>query len=273
LKRKNFTRQEARQFADALLDEVLGVYMPPTAPYENHAQYVGAAFAVPENRIRADRFHASATADLGTYWGTILALGSYSIGESFVGRNVGLKSSFEAGEWTVKLLFMDHDNLRIPDQGEESFWPYHAFRSAVLDESYICANPDRPLQIDGSSLWFLEEIYHLDAQARLKSKEYLHQAMEKAYKQTRRGMDTNRNVQRFFSRSYIRHMHDWDVIVADYLTNCGDPTKIAAWKSHPEAYLTRNHYKKEVIHNYLLAIEKHYDVVTRYSFLYLPCQA
>ena len=96
--------------------------------------------------------------------------------------------------------------------------------------------------------------------------------MENAYKQTRRGMDTNRRVQRFFSKSYIRHMHDWDVVVADYLTNCGDPKKINTWKHRPEAYLSRMHYKKEIIDDYLLAIAKHYDVFTRYSFLYLPVQ-
>ena len=272
LKRASYTKQEAQQFADTLLDEVLGVYIAPTA-YENYAQYVRAAFAIRENSKRADRFHALTTAELGRYWGTVLALGAYSLGESFVGRNLGLKSSFEAGEWTVRLLFMDHDNLRIPDDGEEAFWPYSAFRASVVDEGYICANPDRPLQIDGSSLWYLEEIYHVNPETRLKSKEYLHQAMENAYKQTRRGMDTNRRVRRFFSKSYIRHMHDWDVVVADYLTNCGDPMKINAWKHRPEAYLSRRHYKKEIIDDYLLAIAKHYDVFTRYSFLYLPVQA
>jgi hypothetical protein len=270
LKRKSYTRRDAQLFADALLDEVLGVYIAPDVAYEDHAQYLRAAFAIPENRIRADRLHASTITDLGMLWGTLLALGGYSYGESFVGRNVGLKSSFTAGEWTVKLFSMDHDNLHIVDDEEESFWPYSAFRASVVDEGYICANPDRPLQIDGSSLWYLEEIYHVNAETRLKSKEYLHQAMENAYKQTRRGMDTNRRVQRFFSKSYIRHLHDWDVVVADYLTNCGDSMKIDAWKHRPEAYLSRRHYKKEIIDDYLLAIAKHYDVFTRYSFLYLP---
>jgi hypothetical protein len=270
LKRTSYTRREAQQFADALLDEVLGIYRAPTAVYKNHAQYIRAAYQIPENRNRAHRFHASAVADLGTYWGTLLALGAYSHGESFVGRNLGLKSSFEAGEWTVKLLFMDHDNLRIPDRGEESFWPHGAYRASVVDECYICANPDRPLQIDGSSIWYLQEIYQADAQTRAESKKNLHRAMERAYKQTRRGMDSDPKVQRFFSKSYIRHMHDWDVIVADYLTICADSGKIADWKNRTRTYLSTKKYKKAVIDNYLMGVEKHYDVVTRYSFLYLP---
>ncbi len=269
LKRKSYTKQEAQLFADALLDEVLGIYIAPTAVYKNHAQYINAAYQIPKNRNRANHLHASAVADMGTFWGTLLALGAYSHGESFVGRNLGLKSSFEAGEWTVKLLFMDHDNLRIPDRGEESFWPHAAYRASVVDECYICANPDRPLQVDGSSLWYLQEIYHLDAQTRAESKKYLHRAMEMAYKQTRHGMDTDPKVQRFFSKSYIRHMHDWDVIVADYLTSCGDSEKIAIWKNRAKAYLKTKKYKKAVIDNYLMGVEKHYDVVTRYSFLFL----
>ena len=269
LKRKSYTRRDAQLFADALLDEVLGVYIAPDVIYEDHAQYLRAAFAIPENRIRADRFHASTITDLGMLWGTLLALGGYTYGESFVGRNVGLKSSFTAGEWTVKLFSMDHDNLHIVDDEEEFFWPHPAFRASVLDECFICANPGRPKQIDGSSVWYIEEIYHVDPQNRAKSKSSLHQGMEKGYKQTRWGMDNDPRVQRLFSKSYIRHLHDWDVIVADYLTICGDCRKIADWKKRAEDYLVRRNYKKDVIANYLDAVAKHDDVIDRYSFLFL----
>jgi hypothetical protein len=165
---------------------------------------------------------------------------------------------------------MDHDNLRIPDEEEESFWPHPAFRASVVDESFLCANPDRPKQIEGSSLWCLEEIYHVDAPTRAKSKDYLHRGMEKGYKQTRRGMDHDPSVQRFFSKSYIQHMHDWDAIVSDYLTICDDPRKVIDWKNRTEAYLSRRNYLEEIIANYLKGVEKHDDVVKRYSFLYLP---
>jgi hypothetical protein len=152
LKRESYTRQEAKRFADSLLDEVLGIYIAPDVAYDDHSRYLRAAFAIPANRLRADRSHASTITDLGMLWGTILALGAYSFGESFVGRNLGLKCSFSGGEWTVKLFAMDHDNLRIPDEDEESFWPHPAFRASVVDESFLCANPGRPKQISGSSV-------------------------------------------------------------------------------------------------------------------------
>jgi hypothetical protein len=270
LKRTSYTRREAKAFTDSLLDEILGAYIAPGVAYEDHARYLRAAFAIPANRIRADRFHASTIGDLGMLWGTILAVGAYSFGESFVARNLGLKSSFSGGEWTAKLFAMDHDNLRIPDEEEESFWPHPAFRASVVDESFLCANPGRPKQIEGCSLWCIEEIYHVDTPARAKSKDYLHRGMEKGYKQTRHGMDHDPRVQRFFSKSYIRHMHDWDVIVSDYLTICDSPGKVADWKNRTETYLLRRNYSEEVIANYLKGVEKHYDVVKRYSFLYLP---
>jgi hypothetical protein len=93
--------------------------------------------------------------------------------------------------------------------------------------------------------------------------------MEKGYKQTRWGMDNDPRVRRLFSKSYIRHMHDWDVIVADYLTICGDSRKIADWKKRTESYLVSRNYKKDVIANYITAVAKHDDVIDRYSFLYL----
>lgn len=268
LKRASYTRHEAKQFTDSLLDEILGIYIAPNVAYEEHSRYLRAAFAIPANRIRADRFHASTIGDLGMLWGTILAMGAYSFGESFVGRNLGLKSSFNGGEWTVKLFAMDHDNLRIPDEEEESFWPHPAFRASVVDESFLCANPGRPKQIEGSSLWCLEEIYRVDAPTRARSKDYLHRAMEKGYKQTRHGMDHNPSVQRLFSKSYIRHMHDWDAIVSAYLKICGHPAEVLDWKNRTKAYLLSRNYSEEVIANYLKGIEKHDDVVKRYSFLY-----
>lgn len=270
LQRKNYSRHEAQLFANALLDEVLGVYHVPDVTYENHAQYLRAALAIPENRTRADRYHASTITDLGMLWGTLLALGGYSFGESFVARNLGLKCSFVDGEWTVRLLCMDHDNLHIVDQEEECFWPHPAFRASVVDECFICANPGRPRQIEGSSLWCIEQIYQVDPENCLKSKTYLHQGMEKGYKQTRRSMDHDPRVRRLFSRSYLRHLHDWDVIVADYLMICGDSKKIAGWKKHTESYLASRNYRKDVIANYLDAVAKHNDVIDRYSFLYWP---
>lgn len=274
LKRESHTIEEARRFTDALLEEVLGVYVAPDAMYVNHAQYLAAAFAVPENRRQADGMHAQAVSDLGQLWGTILALGGFTYGESFVGRNVGLKSSFAGGEWTSQLLSMDHDNLHIPDDEEEVFWAQGALRTAVQDECYIRGNPGRPKQVPRCALHYLQQVYHLESDdAPVESRRLLERAMDTAYRQTRRALENEPRMRRLFSMSYLRHLRDWHVVVADYLTTVpeGDAAEFKAWKDRTQAYLTERKYDK-IVENYCRALEKHSDFVRRYSFLYLPAQ-
>ena len=50
----------------------------------------------------------------------------YSFGESFVARNVGLRTIWSQGKWCVRLIFQDHDNLVLPDSNQAEFWPLTA---------------------------------------------------------------------------------------------------------------------------------------------------
>jgi len=47
---------------------------------------VEAAFGVAENRARADQVYLSLVEQIAKFWGTLLAIGGYSRGESFVAR-------------------------------------------------------------------------------------------------------------------------------------------------------------------------------------------
>ena len=274
LKRESYSIQEARRFADALLDEVLGVYAAPDATYVDHAQYLAAALAIPENRRRADGMHAQALSDLGQLWGTLLALGGFSHGESFVGRNMGLKSSFAGGEWTSRLISMDHDNLHIPEDEEEVFWAQGALRTAELDESVICGTPGHPQQLTRCALYYLQRIYHPESDgAPAESRRRLEFAMGAAYRQTRWALEHEPRMRKLFSSSYLRHLRDWHVVVVDYLTTVhkGDAAGFKAWKNRTRAFLTERKYG-EVVGNYCTALEVHGGFVRRYSFLYLPPQ-
>ena len=270
LKRASYTPAEARRFADALLDEVLGVYLASEVAYEDHSQYLDAAFTIPENRRRADRLHAAAISDLGLLWGTLLALGGFSYGESFVGRNVGLKSVFAGGEWTSRLISMDHDNLHIPDEDDEVFWAQGALRTAALDECFIRGNPGRPKQIPRSAFFFLQQIYRVPETERARDHDRLNEAMALAYRRTTQALARDAKVRGLFSKSYLRHLRDWNAVVADYLGACEDAGQLAAWKTRTRAYLTVRKYLEEVVENYCTALEKHGDFVRRYWFLYLP---
>src|SRR6185503_9634275 len=93
--RVSFTKADAKQFADALLEEVLGVYEPPEAAFGDYGGYVDAAFAVAANRARADQIFLDLVREIATVWGTLLGARGNSRGESFVARNVGLRSVWE----------------------------------------------------------------------------------------------------------------------------------------------------------------------------------
>ena len=60
-----------------------------------------------------------------------------SRGESFVGRNVGLRSVWVEGQWRVKLIFMDHDALTLPDLEIGHFFAQNALPGMLLDERHI----------------------------------------------------------------------------------------------------------------------------------------
>jgi hypothetical protein len=271
LQRERHTIEEARRFSDALLEEVLGIYVAPEARYVDHAQYLGAAFAIAENRRQADAMHAQAISDLGQLWGTVLALGGFSYGESFVGRNLGLKGIFAAGEWTSRLISMDHDNLHLPDEDDEVFWAQGALRAAVSDECYIRGNPGRPKQFPRSALFFLEQIYRVPESERARNHDRLSEAIAIAYRRTSQAIQRDPRMRQFFSKSYLTHLRDWHVVVADYLATVreGDTAQFKSWKERTQAYLTARNYGK-IVENYCRALEKHSDFVRRYSFLYLP---
>jgi hypothetical protein len=274
LKRESYSMEEVRRFADALLDEVLGIYAAPDTRHVDYAQYLAAAFAIPENRRRADAMHAQAVSDLGELWGTLLAVGGFSYGESFVGRNMGLKSSFARGEWTSRLVSMDHDNLHIPGDEEEVFWAHGALGTAEVDESVIRGNPGRPQQLTRCALHYLQQIYRVESpDAHAESRRRLELAMGTAYRETRRAMEHESRMQRLFSSSYLRHLRDWHVVVADYLTTVpkADAAEFKTWKNRTRAYLIERKYG-DVAGNYCKALEEHGDFVRRYSFLYLPPQ-
>jgi hypothetical protein len=68
-----------------------------------------------------------------------LALGGYTNGESFVARNVGLKSFWHDGQWQVEIVFMDHDDMYIVGNKYFYFHPNWSLTGMAEDEIYIFA--------------------------------------------------------------------------------------------------------------------------------------
>ena len=264
----DYTALDARRFADDLLEEVLGVYLPPDVPYQSHEHYVEAAFAVPENRTRADHTYRSVMRQIGVCWGTLLGIRGYSWGESFVARNVGLRSVWVEGQWKVKLIFMDHDNLRIKKKQSKNFQPVKTLRGMRFDERFILGRPeDHPF--NKGIVYFLEKIYQVREDDKAKGMAAFKKALKQAYRATQDKLTRDAELRQCFHKTFIHWIRDWNIIVNRYLRAQGDPAASESWKDDVRALLGEKGYEEDAIKEHVSALKKYGDLLTRYSFLYV----
>ena len=129
--KRAFTVEDGRRLADEILEEVLGIYRPPHCGSAAYRDYIEAALSMPCNRAMADKTYLDCVADIGLYWGTLLAIGGWTEGESFVCRNVGLKNRWQGGQWRTRICFMDHDcmsGLGVLDVTPNASWSIEGMR-------------------------------------------------------------------------------------------------------------------------------------------------
>jgi hypothetical protein len=263
--RTNYSKHDARRFADALLEEILGVYTPPDVRYQSHKQYVAAALRVPENRSRADTTYLSLLQEIGTLLGTLMGIRGQSRGESFVARNVGLKSVWEGGEWKVKVVFMDHDALGILGPHDTDFYPHEALMGMLLDETYLWGR-GRILGTVGH----LGRIYQINASVYEQGQELVRIALKKAYKKTLRKLSTDPKVGSLFHAKFVERLQQWDELVAAFLRATSNGGVSEDWKKK-----IRKAFAKEQrgwFDTHIEALEKHKAFIERQSFLFAPAQ-
>jgi hypothetical protein len=257
---------EVRRFADTLLDETLGVYRPPTTPYESHASYLDAAFGRADNRARADRVHASLSRQLGTFWATVLAIRAYSFGESFVARNVGLRAIWVRGRWTIRIIFMDHDNLHIPVGGDEFFQPANILPGMIADESHVMGHLPKLQPLSGA-VEYLRCIYRIDGATAGRHLALLRESMVRAYRKTGRALMTNPVLKRIFPARYVASSQAWDRVVAAYLRSRGTGSG-SDWSDKADDILKAQGLPAGLRDRYIGAIEKFSPFFERNAFLY-----
>ena len=263
----DYSRHDARIFADTLLEEVLGCYAPPAAAYRNHDQYLKAAFAVADNRARADGIYLSLLEQIGKFWGTLLAVRGYTRGESFVARNVGLRSFWDSGRWNVKIIFMDHDALVIPNSPSGRFFAYGDVPNMVMDERYIWGNPSAKKSFV-SEVGCLQSIYKVSAALAAQGQALAKKALKEAYKATQEAMRTNAELRSFFSKGVVEKLLDWDTLVSGYLRLNGDESAVTAWKKKMRKLLATKGYQDDAFDVYLEVMDKYRGFLERQSFLF-----
>jgi hypothetical protein len=258
---------DAKQFVDEVLDEVLGVYLPPTVDYVAPEPYLDHAFAVPANRLRADQSYLSIMRQLGTFWGTLLAFKGFTRGESFVARNVGLKSVWEAGNWTVRIIFMDHDDLDIAGRNAREFHPRAVFPAIADDELHIFGGMYCGAWIKGE-VEYLQEIYRVGAEVGAAGATAIRHALEAAYRRTREELHTNDELRAYFNEAFLECIFDCDAIVAGYLKSRDDRAALAAWKEETKEFLSGKGYVDWMVNDYFCAVDSFDNLLVKYSFLY-----
>jgi hypothetical protein len=259
---KAYTVHDAKQFADEILDEVLGVYEPPDGPYDGYGNYLEAAFAAPENRRRADEIFIALVKQMATFWGTMLGVRGHSRGESFVARNVGLRGVWEAGQWRVKLIFMDHDGLVLPEPEHGHFFAQNAMPGIMLDERHIWGRA-RPMLFPSTLLGCLHKIYRPGPALKRKATLLADRELKAAYKKTQAALQTNAKLRAFFSKVFLSRLFDWDEFVVGYLNG-----RDSKWESKMKQMFREKGYDARQYDDYAQAVEKNKGFFERNGFLF-----
>ena len=250
---------EVRRFEEALLEEVLGTLAPAEVEPRPGESFVNAAMAVPETRRRADAAYLELTAEIGRFWGTIFALKFYSHGESFVGRNVGLRSVWDRGRWRPRLIFMDHDVLTFD---RDAFRPGAVIGACWRDALYVFGNPvsNRKGELD-----YLASIYRADESLQRRGRASVLEAARLAFGLTRRKMATDPGVRAFFAPELLASVLDWDDAAADYLRARGRGLDVESAGADAAGVLRSRGHAEEVVVPYADAIVKYAEYLEAFG--------
>jgi len=265
---RKYTPDDERRFADELLDEVLCTYEPPKVAFRNHQQYVRAAFRVPANRKRATQNFLAAMEQLGRFWGTLYAAGGHTDGESFVGRNTGLRTVWENGQWRIRMIFMDHDGMQLIGQNLAWFHPRGTLADQRGDHHFIFGRNTRAVRMKGA-LGFLSMVFRVNAAGRKEGVETLKRSMKQAFDQTREALRSDAEVRDRFNTSFITRLEFWHDAIAGYLqTNKSRPAR-TAWKRKTAEAMHALAYPDDLRQEHFSTLRRRSRLLHSLKFLYV----
>lgn len=264
-----YSKQDERRLADELLEEVLGIYHAPKVRYQTYEQYVTAAYRVEENRNRADQIYVSLLQEIARFWGTLLAFRGYSRGESFVARNVGLKSFWDNGQWRVKIIFMDHDAVVMPGPHDEKFYARGGIPNMALDDSFMWGRSS-PKQFARSGVGRLHSIYRIGKECHAEGLALARVALKETYRKTQHEMLTNPKLRSAFHKDFLDRLFDWDTLVGGYFRMNGNAAAARRWKKQMKEMLAAKGYNSDAFESYMETIEENRAFLERNRDLFDP---
>ncbi|HUA58747.1 MAG TPA: hypothetical protein VML19_08345 [Verrucomicrobiae bacterium] len=258
---------DARRLADDLLIEVLGVYTPPAIRYEGYEEYVGAALQVPANRRRADRTYIDLMRQIGRFWGTLVGLGAYSRGETFVARNAGLRSLWIDGRWSVRLCFLDHDSTWMPWEECGELDAQAMLHGTQLDARYIL-NETFTLASAPGEIGCLRQIYRPGPRAIATASRVLVDTVRRYARKTRAGLKSQ-EAARLIDSVFLRSKAEWEGLVRRWLREDGRNDAVSPeWAERAAAELTAQGYDAARTAKHLDVLQKECQFLRKFDFLY-----
>ena len=260
---RSYTFDDARRFADEILEEVLGVYQPPDDSSGPYRDYIDRALAVPENRQRADANFRQLLGCIGEFWGTLLGIGAYTDGESFVARNVGLRSYWDGEAWKVRFIFMDHDDLFIGGRTHRRFRPLRAMKGTFGDWVHIWGGLLGTIMRPGA-LGLLSSIYRVSPELAAEGAGILQAETINARNAAARAIARDPAVRQVFFPSFLANFNDWTDIVFAHLHG----PRGATWKQAITARLRGGDYDDFLIGEFIDTLENYPKIFDNIGWLY-----
>jgi hypothetical protein len=258
------TLPEACCFADTVLMEILDSYRPPAAT-TSYAAYVAAAFA--ENRAAADRAFVAALTTLGRLWGTLLGLRGYTEGESFVPRNVGLRVVWADGQWTVRMIVMDHELTNVIGKSMRHFHPGAALSGMHKDWVHIVGGRLGGLPRAGT-VAALVAIYRPDAALAARGRACMIEELRRAYRITLARMRDDAALRAHFRDSFVSAFPAWDAVLRLYHASRVGARARARWKGAMRRVMAAHGLDEKLIGEYRRAIHRHRRMLRGAPYLF-----
>jgi DUF971 family protein len=192
----------------------------------------------------------------------MLGARGHSRGESLVARNVGLKSVWEKGEWCVKLIFMDHDGLSLPDLENGHYYAQTAMPAVLLDERHAWGRAN-PALFPESLVGYLLSIYRIGSEVEKRAQRLAEEELKAAYVKTQRAILNDVRLQAFFSDVFRTRIFDWDDFVRGYLNG-----RSAKWEKKMRKLFAEKGYEADAFEYYTEAADKGRGFLERNRFLY-----
>ncbi len=237
-----------------LMEQVLGVVVRPSA----------AAFDVPANRTRADQAFLRSIGLLGSFCGALWSIGAYSNGESVVERNVGLLRRWEAGDWVVSAVSMDHDGLILPGPGIRNFRPRAALGGMKADERYLFGRLIGHRTIRGS-IPCLRDIYRVSPTIEAEGDRVFLTEFARSCQAMRRAMMPRGRLRRYIPERYIQQLFDFQVLAERFFAN---RQARKTWEEEARLKLRAKEYDPERVDEFVDAIQEEAPFLTRHPALY-----